>query len=163
MTIRHAKAEDVAAIAAIEAASYPAAEAADGESIAQRVAAFPECFWLLEEEGELRAFINGMATDIPDLADEMYHHAEMHDPKGDWQMIFSVVTAPQYRGRGYASRLMERVIRDCRGIRKGLVLTCKEEKLGFYSRFGYVNEGLSPSDHGGARWYQMRIIYPEQT
>jgi len=40
--------------------------------------------------------------------------------------------------------------------RKGAVLTCKEEKIPFYSRCGFVLEGKSASVHGDAEWYQMR-------
>ena len=43
--------------------------------------------------------------------------------------------------------------------RKGLVLTCKEEKIHYYAKFGFVNEGVSSSVHGGAVWYQMRLRF----
>ena len=43
--------------------------------------------------------------------------------------------------------------------RKGVILTCKEEKIHYYAKFGFVNEGESVSDHGGAKWYQMRIVF----
>ena len=43
--------------------------------------------------------------------------------------------------------------------RKGVILTCKEEKIPYYAKFGFVNEGESESDHGGAKWYQMRIVF----
>ena len=34
-----------------------------------------------------------------------------------------------------------------------------DELLHYYAKFGFVNEGLSESDHGGAEWYQMRITF----
>ena len=75
-------------------------------------------------------------------------------------MIFSVVTSPKYRKRGYASIVMKQVIEDARKRnRKGIVLTCKERLIPFYERFGYVNEGESVSNHGGAIWYQMRLTF----
>ena len=98
MQIRHAQMSDLDRLAAIEAASYPAAEGASRESLTGRLAAYPELFWLLEEEGEVRAFVNGFATDTPDLTDEMYDRPSLYDPAGAWQMIFSVVTAPEWRG-----------------------------------------------------------------
>lgn len=159
MIIRHAAKPDLDALAKIEAASYPPAEGASRQSIARRLAVFPECFWILEEDGSILAFINGMATGLPDLTDEMYDRAEMHDPNGDWLMLFSVVTAPAHRHKGYAQALMERVIADSRGCRRGIVLTCKEKLLGFYGQFGYQNEGLSASTHGKAAWYQMRLTF----
>ena len=43
--------------------------------------------------------------------------------------------------------------------RKGLVLTCKEKLLHYYAKFGFVNEGVSASTHGGVVWYQMRLRF----
>ena len=43
--------------------------------------------------------------------------------------------------------------------RRGAVLTCKEELLGFYGSFGFKNMGVSPSVHGGALWYEMRLEF----
>ena len=94
MSIRHALPSDVDTLAEIEAASYPSAEGASRQSIAGRVAVYPDCFWLLDEGGEVKAFVNGFVTDMPDLTDEMYDDPHLHTPKGAWQMIFSVVTAP---------------------------------------------------------------------
>jgi hypothetical protein len=34
--------------------------------------------------------------------------------------------------------------------------------ISFYERFGFVNEGLSESEHGGAPWYQMRLVFDEE-
>ncbi|NMM99784.1 acetyltransferase [Bifidobacterium sp. DSM 109958] len=161
LTIRHATAADVAAIAAVETAGFPPAEAATEDRIRERVAAYPECFWLLVDgEGRLLAFVDGMATDRPDLADDMYADASLHDPHGAWQMIFGVVTAPEHRHRGLASLLMRRVIADARGAgRRGLVLTCKDRLVGFYERFGYADEGVSGSTHGNVVWHQMRLTF----
>ena len=65
MSIRHALPADVDTLAEIEAASYPPAEGASRQSIAGRVAVYPDCFWLLDEGGEVKAFVNGFVTDIP--------------------------------------------------------------------------------------------------
>ena len=74
-------------------------------------------------------------------------------------MLFGVATAPAYQKSGFASKLMERAIEDARKQNRcGIVLTCKEELIRFYSHFGFVSEGISDSEHGGAIWYQMRLI-----
>lgn len=168
LTIRHATASDVDAIAAVETLCFPPAEAADRETIRRRIAAYPECFWLLcrddgpadAADGRIIAFINGFATDRADLTDDMYDDPSGHNPQGAWQMIFGVDTAPEYRHRGYASLLMRRVIADARAAgRRGLVLTCKDRLVGFYARFGYVDEGISGSTHGGVVWHQMRLTF----
>lgn len=160
MSIRHARPADVDTLAEIEAASYPPAEGASQQSIAGRVAVYPDCFWLLDEGGEVKAFVNGFVTDMPDLTDEMYDDPHLHTPKGGWQMIFSVVTAPAHRHEGCASRLLRQVCADARAAgRKGIVLTCKERLIGFYAQFGFVDEGVSVSTHGDVVWHQMRLTF----
>lgn len=160
MKIRRAKIEDLDILAEIEALSYPKAEGASKESIKGRLEHFPDYFWILEKDDkEVVSFINGMLTDRENLTDDMYDYPEIHEKGGDWLMIFSVVTAPAYRGNGYAGFLMKQVIEDLKAEkRKGIVLTCKEKLLGFYSQFGFVNEGISTSTHGDAVWYQMRMV-----
>lgn len=156
--IRNAKLHDLDNLTRMEAVSYPEAEGASRESIKGRLETFPNHFWILEEDGRMLAFINGLVTNEKDLTDEMYDHPKMHDENGRWQMIFSVVTAPEYRRRGYAGQVMRKVIEDAkRQKREGVVLTCKEELIPFYSRFGFVNEGISGSTHGNVTWYQMRL------
>lgn len=86
----------------------------------------------------------------------------MHREEGQWQMIFGVATLPEYQKMGCASKLMECVIADVKEQeRKGIVLTCKESLIPFYERFGFVNEGKSMSKHGGAVWYDMRLVFEE--
>lgn len=107
----------------------------------------------------LVSFINGMATDERDLRDDMYSRAELHDERGAWQMLFGVETAPVYQHRGCAAYLMRRVILDTAiSHRSGIVLTCKERLVGFYESFGFVDEGVSASNHGNALWHQMRLM-----
>lgn len=160
MYIRTATMDDLEKITAAEAACFPPAEAAEKEEFARRLAVYPEHFWLLEEGGELIGFIDGMVTDEETIRDEMFEDATLHKEKGKWQAIFGVNTVPGYRRKGYASRLMEQVISDAKAQgRKGLILTCKEELIPFYEAFGYQNQGVSSSVHGGAVWYDMLLRF----
>lgn len=160
MEIRTATMADLPRVAAVEAACFPAAEAATEADFAARLAVYPNHFWLLEQDGELISFINGMVSDEPDLRDEMYADASLHDEAGAWQMIFGVNTMPQYRRRGMAARVMERVIADAKAQgRKGCVLTCKDPLVHYYETFGFRNEGVSSSTHGGVVWYAMRLTF----
>ncbi len=83
------------------------------------------------------------------------------DENGAWQMIFGVNTLPEYRKRGYAGELIRRAIADARQQgRKGLVLTCKEQLIAYYAKFGFVDEGVSEkSTHGNVQWHQMRLTF----
>lgn len=160
MEIRNATLNDLPAIAAVEAACFPAAEAATAEEFAGRLAHYANHFWLLLEEGELAAFVDGLCTDKADLTDEMYADASLHSETGAWQMIFGVNTVPRCRRRGYAEMLLRRAIADARAQgRKGLVLTCKDRLVHYYAKFGFVSEGVSGSTHGGVVWYQMRLTF----
>ena len=74
--------------------------------------------------------------------------------------IGAVETAPAFRRRGCAGRVLERVIADARAQgRRGCVLTCKDKLVHYYEKFGFVNEGVSQSTHGGAGWYDMRLTF----
>ncbi len=160
MEIRKATLDDLKEIAAVEAECFPAAEAASEESLRKRLSVFADHFWLLFDGDKMVGFVNGMVTDEPDLSDEMYDDASMHNPDGKWQMIFGVDTIPEYRRQGCAGKVLSRVIEDARKQgREGLVLTCKDKLIYYYAKFGFENEGLSKSVHGDAVWYQMRLKF----
>lgn len=161
MKIRTATLNDLDALTAVEAECFPAAEAATKKDFENRLAYYADHFWLMfDENDKLIAFVDGMVTDRPDLTDEMYEQAQLHDENGAWQMIFGVNTLPQWRKRGCAGRLLRRAIADARAQgRKGLVLTCKDRLIHYYAQFGFVDEGISASVHGSAVWNQMRLTF----
>ncbi|MDD5922884.1 MAG: GNAT family N-acetyltransferase [Eubacteriales bacterium] len=160
MEIRNGTVEDAERCAGVEAECFPAAEAATAEEIRSRLKYYGNHFWLLLDGEKLVGFVDGFCTDEKDLTDEMYAKAELHDENGSWQMIFGVNTIPEYRCHGYAGKLIRRAIEDARkDHRKGLVLTCKDKLIHYYAKFGFVNEGVSESVHGGVTWYQMRLTF----
>lgn len=114
MKITYAEEKDIAAIAAAEAACFPPAEAATEQEFVERIKYYSNHFWLLYDADKLIAFVDGFVTDEPDLTDEMYENAYMHNENGAWQMIFGVNTLPKYRKRGYAGELIRRAIADAR-------------------------------------------------
>ena len=160
MVIRTAYMTDLNAIAAVEAACFPSAEAASKAEFEERIKHYGDHFWLMFDNGKLIAFVDGLVTDIPDLTDEMYERAEIHNSRGAWQMIFGVNTLPEYRRNGCAGTLINRCINDAKTQgRKGVVLTCKDALIPYYSKFGFVNEGISKSVHGNVKWNQMRMTF----
>lgn len=160
MKIRNADLGDSDTIYSIETKCFPIEEAAKKEQLEQRIEYFSECFWVLEIEGEIVGFINGMASDTPDLQDIMYENAALHEKDGEWQMIFGLDVLPEYRCKGYASMLIRHLIESAeKSGKRGTVLTCKRKLIGFYEKFGFRNEGVSKSVHGGAVWYQMRLTF----
>lgn len=160
MEIRTGTMEDLAAIAAVEALCFPPAEAASEESFRRRLEKYPDHFWLLWDGDTLVSFVNGMVTVEPDLRDEMFDDASLHSGAGSWQMIFGVATRPDYQRQGCAEKLLRRAIADAgHQGRAGLVLTCKDYRIRYYAQFGFEDEGVCPSSHGGAVWHQMRLTF----
>lgn len=161
MKIRKATMNDLDAISEVESECFPAAEAATKEEFRERLESYADHFLLMFDGEKLAAFIDGFVTDEPDLTDEMYENAAMHNESGKWQMIFGVNTLPEYRRRGLAGALINEMIAEAkRQGRDGLVLTCKDRLVHYYAKFGFLNEGVSgKSTHGGAVWNQMRLTF----
>ena len=156
--IRHAVKEDLEDIVRIEKECFPPAEAADREAFQKRMDTFLDSFFVAEAKHRVVGFINGAVIEGMYIQDEMYENTSLHDKNGQWQMIFSVGTLPEYRGTGCASKLLQYVIDLSRNEgKKGLVLTCKNQLIDFYSRFGFIDEGISDSTHGGVTWHKMRL------
>lgn len=160
MEIRNATIKDLKSISKIEAECFPPAEKASMEKFKSRLLVYPEYFWLLFDGSKLIGFVNGLITDEPDLSDEMYENAKLHNEKGKWLMILGVDTIPSYRHQGCASKLIRYVISETKSQGKdGIVLTCKEKLISFYGKFGFINEGKSKSVHGNSVWFQMRLKF----
>ena len=160
MIIRTAVPEDLPGVTEVERRCFPEAEAATEEEFRKRLQVYPNHFWIMEEEGKIISFINGMVVDDSTIRDEMYENAFLHNEDGQWQAVFGVNTIPEYRNRGCAAAVMHRVIEDARAQgRRGCILTCKEALIHYYEKFGYKNYGVSASVHGGALWYDMRLEF----
>lgn len=161
MNIRYATMADLDDIASVESECFPVLEAATKEEFEQRIKYYGNHFWLMFDDDKLIAFVDGFVTDEANLTDEMYENASMHDENGAWQMIFGVNTLPEYRRCGYAKELIKKAILDAREQnRRGLVLTCKESLVPYYSKFGFIDEGITDkSTHGNVLWHQMRLDF----
>lgn len=98
--IRHAVLQDLEMISELESVCFPESEAASEKDLYHRIQVFPENFWIVELGGRVISMINGMVTDIQNLTDEMYENADIHNKNGAWQMLFSVVTHPDFQKMG---------------------------------------------------------------
>ena len=139
----------------MEAACFPAAEAASREAFAYRIAAFPERFFVAEADGKIIGLINGCASGLPFIEDALFE-PQGHEPDGKNQMVFGLAVLPEYQRQGIGAALMNHLISFSRQAdMEQVVLTCKKEKLAYYGKFGFENRGASNSVHGGVVWYDM--------
>lgn len=159
--IRNANWQDLDKLAQIEAACFPAAEAATKETLAQRLQIYSKHFWILElNDGTIIGFIDGFVTNQAAIIDEMFEQPHLHDGSAAYQAVFGLNVLPDYHGNHYGIALMNRLIADaCAAGRKGCILTCKENMISYYEKFGYQNQGVSQSEHGGAVWYDMLLEF----
>lgn len=158
LTVRPAKPEDLDRCAEVEAACFPPEQAASREAIRSRIAAYPETFLVGEQNGSLVGYAMGPVIDAPVIADEMFADASCHHPGAPYQSVFSLAVHPDFQRRGYGRVLLEALIERARQDgRRGVILTCREEKLAYYRSFGFQNQGVSASIHGGVVWYDMTL------
>lgn len=160
MIIRNGNLNDIDAITNIETECFPPEQAATRVTFEKRLKVYPNHFWVMEHNGKIVSFVNGMTTNEENLTDELMENPHLHNEKGRWLMIFGVATAVSCRKKGCASLVMKRVIEDTKKEnRSGIVLTCLDRLIPFYEQFGFVNEGVSQSIHGGVQWNSMRLCF----
>lgn len=160
MIIREAVLNDSEAIAMIESICFPAAEAASKAVIIERLETFPTSFFVAEVNGQIVGFINGAITHSPELLDELYSDAHLHQVDGAYQTIFGLDVHPTYQHQGIASELMKHMIHITKlRQKKGIILTCKAHLIPFYESFGYIHQGQANSNHGGATWHNMLLEF----
>ncbi len=159
LRVRRAVPADLEGVTMVEAAAFPAAEAASGDSFRWRLEHLGDSFFVAElpdEQGIYRiiGLIDARPTYDERLTDELFENGGV--VAGENQAIMGLAVLPEYQAMGVGSRLMGDFINEMKssGYRH-ILLTCKEEKITYYERFGYENLGVSASVHGGARWYDM--------
>ena len=158
LTVRPAKLEDLDRCAEVEAACFPPEQAASRASIRDRIAAYPKSFLVGELDGVIVGYAMGPAIDAPTIADEMFADVSCHDPGNPYQSVFSLAVHPDFQRRGYGRVLLDALIWQARqNGRKAVVLTCRDAKLAYYQSFGFENQGVSASVHGGVVWYDMTL------
>ena len=156
--IRNVTCSDLEQVTALEKICFPSVEAASKEAFAYRIGAFPERFFVAECDGNIIGIINGCASGQMTITDDLFE-PQGHEPEGKNQMIFGLAVHPDYRRQGIGAALMEHLIAYCRQTAmERVILTCKQEKLKYYAKFGFVDCGISASVHGGAVWYDMVLI-----
>lgn len=155
---RSVRTEETDEAAALEQKCFPPNEACAPQFMKERIQAAAEIFLVAVDRGNGRiaGFLNGIATEERHLRDEFFTDASLHDPRGKNIMLTGLAVLPDYRGQGLAGELVEHYVqRERQKGRKRLVLTCLEEKVEMYRKFGFQDLGLSESLWGGEEWHEM--------
>lgn len=159
LRIRRAVLEDLDGVTKVETAAFPVAEAATEDSFKWRLEHLGDSFLVAElpdgqDVYQIVGLIDARPMDGERLTDELFENGGV--VAGENQAIMGLAVMPEYQAMGIGSRLMGDFINGMKSSGYGhILLTCKEEKITYYERFGYENLGVSASVHGGARWYDM--------
>ena len=71
-------------------------------------------------------------------------------------MLVGLDVLPEYRRQGLGRELVARYVQREAGTRSSLLLTCLEEKVEMYRKFGLEDLGMANSAWGGERWHEIR-------
>ena len=74
-------------------------------------------------------------------------------------MLLGLDVLPPYRRQGLARELMYEYLR--RQWRRGserILLTCSDEKVEMYQKFGFEDLGIANSTWGNEQWHEMSCL-----
>ncbi|MBT2655796.1 GNAT family N-acetyltransferase [Bacillus sp. ISL-18] len=156
VNIRNVKKEDLADIVTLENSCFLKAEAASEEAFKKRIENIPDSFFVAEEEGAIVGLINGPVIETAYITDDLFNDTKCNPNTGGHQSVLGLAVSPDYQNRGIAGALLAQLEKDAKNKhRETITLTCKKDLVCFYEKHGYVNQGVSNSEHGGVTWYNM--------
>lgn len=150
--------DEVEQAIAIEQICFPPNEACSPKAMTERIAKVPQLFLVAIDKstGKLAGFLNGVATDEEKFRDEFFTDIDLCDENGKNVMLLGLDVLPEYRGQGLARELVYRYSRrEKANGRKKLFLTCLEQKVEMYKKFGLQDLGIADSTWGGEEWHEM--------
>ncbi|MCI6766777.1 GNAT family N-acetyltransferase [Porcincola intestinalis] len=105
---------------------------------------------------QIAGYITMMMTDEEHFRDAFFEDPSLHQPNGANVMLLGLEVLPSFRHQGLAAELLNRTIRQAeKEGRRKLVLTCRDDKIAMYEKFGFQLGGISKSTLGGVTWYEM--------
>ncbi|MDD6000048.1 MAG: GNAT family N-acetyltransferase [Lachnospiraceae bacterium] len=161
---RNIRKDEIDQAVEIEQICFPPNEACSREHLSERIEGVPELFLAAidRETGRIAGFLNGLATKEEAFRDEFFIDVSLNDPDGNNVMLLGLDVLPEYRGQGLARELVDTYAkREEKKGRQQLILTCLEEKVGMYLKFGFSDRGTANSTWGGETWHEM--IYSLKT
>lgn len=155
---RYIKEEEWQEAAQIEQICFVPAEACSEKHMRERIEKAPEFFLVAmdKETGKMAGFLNGLVTEEDVFRDEFFTDVTLHHPEGGNIMLLGLDVLPEYRMQGLAREIVAQYVRrEKERGRKKLLLTCVEEKVKMYEKFGFTDNGMANSTWGGEEWHEM--------
>lgn len=156
VTLRNVQKADLENLLVIENDGFTIEEAATRDAFVERIQLIADTFIVAEKEGEILGYINGPVIHQLYITDDLFEEIRENPKSGGYQSILGVAVSQKARNQGIARVLinkMEELVKENK--REGITLTCKQELVSFYEKLGFVNQGISESQHGGVSWYNM--------
>ncbi len=154
--IRKARIEDLPELIKIENQCFSKEEAATEEAFKKRIQTISDSFFVAEKKNKIIGLINGPVIETAFITDDLFTEIKANPSTGGHQSILGLAVSPQDQKQGIATTLLTYLEKEAKKkARQSITLTCKEDLISFYEKHGYKNKGLSNSQHGGIRWYNM--------
>ncbi|WP_053367847.1 GNAT family N-acetyltransferase [Bacillus sp. FJAT-27245] len=156
ISLRNVQSADLEQLITIENEGFSKEEAATRDAFVERTRLIPDTFIVAEKDGEILGYINGPIITQPYITDDLFEKITANPERGGYQSVLGLAVSKKARNQGIAKiliRKMEELV--VQNERDGITLTCKSDLVPFYEKCGFVNHGMSESQHGGVRWYNM--------
>lgn len=127
----------------------------------ERIEAAPELFLVAVDRstGKIAGFLNGLSTNEYSFRDEFFTDASLYDPDGKNIMLLGLDVLPGYRKQGLAREIMFQYLRrEKENHRRIVFLTCLQNKVKMYKKFGFSDRGIADSTWGGKKWHEMTCV-----
>ena len=147
---------DLSEILEIENEGFTPKEAATEKALIDRIQNIKDTFIVAESNGEIAGYVNGPVIENMYITDDLFETIEPNPSTGGYIAILGLVVAKDYRNQGLAGQLLKKLESTAKdNQREGITLTCKADLIPFYEKYGYTNDGISASEHGGVQWFNL--------
>ncbi|TDL94193.1 GNAT family N-acetyltransferase [Macrococcus brunensis] len=154
-TFRNVEPNDLEEVTRLESLAFIPKVADTREAFAERIQKISETFIVAEKDGEISGYINGPVISEPYITDDLFKKIPA-SAEGDYLSVLGLVVSEEHQRQGLAGRLLASFTDKAKNLGvKAITLTCTEDLMPFYERYGFVNHGPSASQHGGERWVNM--------
>lgn len=147
---------DLSEILEIVNEGFTPKEAATEKALIDRIQNIKDTFIVAESNGEIAGYVNGPVIENMYITDDLFETIEPNPSTGGYIAILGLVVAKDYRNQGLAGQLLKQLESTAKdNQREGITLTCKADLIPFYEKYGYTNDGISASEHGGVQWFNL--------